>query len=257
MRKDGVKSDFGFIQSAGSSRVEALNQLLHTPYCNPHPPTLTTLWRAAQQATVHRILQARTLEWVAISFSNPDPHHSRPNTKNCSAYCLVMKWHFLLRAATFTMGNEHPCHCLKRNKPICVHQQDVCGFLWHSWNIQKSTYGTLTVNVEGWNVSKRTTNKDLLCSTGNRSVSLAACMEGWSLRGFGCMHYGWDPSLFTGNYYNCYSATPQHKMVLVLQLKLKRRNNQLICVYQQNVWGFLLTFWNIRNLVMESSSLNV
>ena len=136
MPKDGVKSDFGFIQSAGSSRVEALNQPLHTPYCNPHPPTLMTLWRAAQQATVHRILQARTLEWVAISFSNPDPHYSRPNTKNCSAYCLVMKWHFLLRAATFTMGNEHPCYCLKEKQAYLCSS---AGCMWFLVTLLKHT----------------------------------------------------------------------------------------------------------------------
>ena len=28
-----------------------------------------TPWAAAHQASVHKILQARTLEWVAISFS--------------------------------------------------------------------------------------------------------------------------------------------------------------------------------------------
>ena len=59
MPNDGVKSDFGFKQSAGSSRVEVED---------------------SESACPHTELKAL-----------PYPHHSCPNTKNCSAYCLVVK----------------------------------------------------------------------------------------------------------------------------------------------------------------------
>ena len=40
-------------------------------------PALVTPWTVARQAPVHGILQARILEWVAISFSRQGPDETK------------------------------------------------------------------------------------------------------------------------------------------------------------------------------------
>ena len=88
--------------------------------------------------TVSRQQQSRGWGlWISLS-----PHRTEGPTlpppllsKYKELQCLLSsrEMTFPSKSATFTTGNEHPCYCLKRNnEPICVHQQNVPSFLWHS-----------------------------------------------------------------------------------------------------------------------------
>ena len=53
--------------------------------------TPVTPWTVAHQAPVYGILQARILEWVAISFSRGSPQHRNQTRASCIADSLLTK----------------------------------------------------------------------------------------------------------------------------------------------------------------------
>ena len=90
----------------------------------------STLWTVAHQAPVHGILQARILEWVAISFSRGSSQ-PRDRTHICSVS-------YIGRQVLYSW-----CHL---GSPVCVYHVHVCIHIYMcaiSWCIKYNKYSSI------------------------------------------------------------------------------------------------------------------
>ena len=71
--------------------------------CSPHVGLLTTLWTVACQGSVHGILQARILEWVAMPSSSDLPN---PGIEPVSLMSPALAGGFFTTRATWEARNS-------------------------------------------------------------------------------------------------------------------------------------------------------